>query len=111
MFYEIFSRLCAQRGEAETSVCRKLGISSASPKFWREGKQPRPSTIKKLADYFGEDVSFFDQPFPEPPDLEEPRFIPVHVITSEESQLLHLYSKLTEKEKVAVFTMIEMLAK
>ena len=111
MFYEVYSRLCSQRGEAETSVCRKLNISSASPKFWREGKKPRPSTIKKIADYFGVDVSFFDEPFPEAPLPEEPKYIPVQVITSEESQMLTLYGKLTEQEKAAVFTLIEMLGR
>ena len=111
MFYDVFSWLCSQNGKAETSVCRELGMSAANPKQWRNGKQPLPSTKKLLADYFGEDVSIFDSPIPEPPPLEEPKFIPVHVITSEESQLIHMYSKLTEKEKTAIFTLIEMLVK
>lgn len=28
MFYDVFRRLCAQRGEAETSVCRKIEYES-----------------------------------------------------------------------------------
>lgn len=84
MFYEVFMRLCSQYGKAPSTVCRELGIAPNSPKYWKEGQTPRPSTIKKVADYFGVDVSWFDQPFPEAPT---PEPIPVHVITTEEAMM------------------------
>lgn len=108
MFYDVFSRLCAQRGEAETSVCRKLGISPANPRQWRSGIEPKPSTRLSLAKYFGVDVSFFDEAFPEAPIPEEPRF-GVRVITQEESDLLLKIQKLTAKEKRAVLRLVEEL--
>jgi len=112
VFSENFQRLCSQHGVSITKAAKDVGIAPTTAYDWiTRNAKPRPSTLKKIADYFGVDVSFFDQPFPEPPDLEEPRFIPVHVITSEESQLLHMYSKLTETEKAAVFTLIEMLGR
>lgn len=111
MFYENYSRLCSQNGKSITGVARELGIAATTATGWATGAKPRPSTIKKIADYFGVDVSFFDEPFPEAPLPEEPKYIPVQVITSEESQMLTLYGKLTEQEKAAVFTLIEMLGR
>lgn len=112
MFAENFQRLCSQRGLSVTKVANDVGIAATTAYDWiKKDAKPRPSTIKKIADYFGVDVSFFDEPFPEAPLPEEPKYIPVQVITSEESQMLMMYGKLTEQEKAAVFTLIEMLAK
>lgn len=61
MFYDVFIRLCSQTGKAPSSVCRELGIAPNSPKYWKQGQTPRPSTVKKVADYFGVDVSWFDR--------------------------------------------------
>lgn len=109
MFYEVYSRLCAQRGEAETTVCRNLGIAPSAPKFWREGKEPRPSTLKKIADYFGVDVSFFDHPFPEAP-ISEPSSIPVHVITMEEATIISKLQQLSDGDREFVLRIIDTLA-
>lgn len=110
MFYEVFQRLCSQKGKAESTVCRELGISSGSPASWRNGAEPRPSTKKALADYFDVPVSMFDEPFPEPP-IQEPKYIPVHVITAEQDMILRMIERLTEKEKNAVIALIKELSK
>lgn len=110
MFYDVFRRLCSQNGKAETSVCRELNISPANPKQWRNGIEPKPSTKKALADYFGVDVSFFDSPFPEPP-IQQPQMIPVRVITQEEDAIISMMSKLSEKERNAVILLIKELSK
>lgn len=108
MFYDVFRRLCAQRGEAETSVCRKIGISPANPMQWRNGIDPKPSTRLALAKYFGVDVGFFDEPFPEAPILDEPRY-GVRVITQEESDLLLKIQKLSNRERRAIIHLVEEL--
>lgn len=110
-FYENFQRLCAQRGEAETMVCRRLGMSSAMPKQWRDGKIPRPSTLKMIADYFDVSVDFFSEPFPEAPIKEddEPSPIGIRVITQEEADLLAKIQRLNDREKRAVIRLVEEL--
>lgn len=110
MFYENFRRLCSQKGKAETTVCRELNISPANPKQWRNGIEPKPSTKKAIADYFDVDVSFFDAPFPAPP-IEQPKMIPVRVITQEEDLILTYLAKLTDKERNAVLQLIRELSK
>lgn len=111
-FYEVFLRLCAQKGKAETTVCRELGLSPATAKIWRNGSIPRNSTVKMLAEYFGVDISIFDNEFPEPPiPTEPPAMIPCHVITADESALLMMMTKLNEKERTAVYNLVKELAK
>lgn len=108
-FYEVWRRLCAQSGQSESTVCRILGLSPSNPSLWRNGRPPRPSTVKLIADYFGVDVSFFDDPFPEAPVREEEprRDIGVRVITQEESDLLAKLSLLSERERNAVIRLVE----
>lgn len=60
MFYEKYERLCADRGESVTGVARRLRISPNAPAAWANGAEPRNSTVKRIADYFGVDVSYFD---------------------------------------------------
>lgn len=110
MFYDVFQRLCAQIGKAESSVCRELGISSGAPSNWRNGAEPRAGTKKVLADYFGVSVTMFDEEFPEPP-IDEPKYIPVHVITAEQDMILRMIEGLTDKERNAVIALIKGLAK
>jgi transcriptional regulator with XRE-family HTH domain len=53
MFKDNFIRLCNEKGESPSSVCRKVGITPASFSQWTEDTVPRQSTLVKIADYFG----------------------------------------------------------
>lgn len=64
MFYEKYRELCAKNGLSPTGVARKVGISSRTAADWAFGSEPRPATVKKIADFFGVDVSVFYQEDP-----------------------------------------------
>lgn len=53
MFWENFVRLCAEHNTKPNPVAKELGFSSGSVTDWKNGKTPRPTTIQKIADYFG----------------------------------------------------------
>ena len=53
MFWENFVRLCSERDTKPNPVAKELGFSSGSVTDWKNGKTPRPTTIQKIADYFG----------------------------------------------------------
>ena len=54
MFYDEFSRLCAERGESLSAVSAKLGLSNSAATQWKaRGSTPRPQIVNKIADYFG----------------------------------------------------------
>lgn len=52
-FYGRVEELCEKKGCAITSVAAALGMSKSAPGNWREGAIPRPSTVKRIAEYFG----------------------------------------------------------
>lgn len=59
MFYDKVVSLCNQRGIAITTLALNIGFSRSAPTNWKFNAAPRPSTVKKVADYFGVPVSYF----------------------------------------------------
>ena len=57
-FKEIFTKLCAEKGESPTTVCKRLGYSNAVYSQWTDDTIPRNSTLIKIADYFGVTVDY-----------------------------------------------------
>lgn len=53
MFWKNLCMLCNKRNTTPNTVCRELGLSSATATHWRQGAIPRDTTLKKIADYFG----------------------------------------------------------
>lgn len=107
MFADVFQRLCSQKGVSVTKVAQDIGIAPTTAYDWiKTDAKPRPSTVKKVADYFGVDVSWFDNPFPEPPP---PETMPVHVITMEEATILAKLKTLSDGDREFVLRIIETL--
>lgn len=57
-FFERYSELCKSAGETPNSVAKIVGASSGSVTAWKKGTEPRPSTIARIADYFGVSVGY-----------------------------------------------------
>lgn len=53
MFKENFIKLCKERGEYPSVVCKKVGITPAAFSQWTEFTIPRKATIDNVAKYFG----------------------------------------------------------
>jgi repressor LexA len=58
MFWEIFSKLCLQRGKSPNAVAKELKISSGSVTNWKNGTIPNNSALLKLANYFNVSVDY-----------------------------------------------------
>lgn len=58
MFYEIFKKLCDERGTTPTAVALDMGISTSLTSRWKHGGKPRIETLNKIADYFGVSASY-----------------------------------------------------
>jgi transcriptional regulator with XRE-family HTH domain len=58
MFKKIFIKLCSERGESPSAVCKKIGISSAAFSQWSDATVPRKVTQQRAADYFGVSVDY-----------------------------------------------------
>lgn len=59
MFWSVFVDLCANRGVSPNAVAKELTLSSGSVTSWKGGAIPRPTTIKRIADYFGVSPDLF----------------------------------------------------
>ena len=58
MFKNIFIKLCNEKGESPSFVCRQVGIAPATFSGWTDTTIPRKATLYRIADYFGVSVDY-----------------------------------------------------
>ena len=64
MFYDIYERLCREKGVTPTKASVEIGFSKGSVSYWKkkrkEGIDAKPDsyTAAKIADYFGVSVDY-----------------------------------------------------
>ena len=57
--YEIFERLCKERGVSVYRVCEETGIKTSAMSGWKNGKYNfKQEKLKKIADYFGVSLEY-----------------------------------------------------
>ena len=74
MFFDVFLKLCADKGITPTAASKAIGFSKGSVSYWRknyrEGIDAKPdsTTAKKISDFFGVSVDYLlDHGSPVPP--------------------------------------------
>ena len=60
-FCEKITALCQKNGKTLSGVVRALGFSPAVSTQWKNGAVPRPESVKKVADFFGVPVEYFNE--------------------------------------------------
>lgn len=58
IFFERYAELCKRVGETPNSVAREIGASSGSVTAWKNGAEPRYSTVSKIADRLNTSVDY-----------------------------------------------------
>lgn len=58
MFWENFVKICNDKNISPNKACADLGLSKATSTKWKNGSQPRDTTMRKIADYFGVTVDY-----------------------------------------------------
>lgn len=107
MFWSVFVDLCAKRGVSPNAVAKELNLSSGSVTSWKVGAIPRPTTIKRIADYFGVSPDLFleetdDQGIKKAPGINAEGFVPTMKDWEEQAenwtddQILQAMQKLVE---------------
>lgn len=57
MFYDVFEKLCTEKGVKPGRAADEIGISRATVTNWKKnGYSPRRDILKKIAQYFGVSV-------------------------------------------------------
>lgn len=108
MFYEKYARLCAERGLSVTGVARALHITPNAPSAWANGATPRNSTLKRIADYFNVDVSYFYEDDDGLTDeIEDTPLVcdfikQTNELTEDEQLLIDMFRSMTDEQKTAL---------
>ena len=106
MFYDKYQKLCHQIGKSPFAVARDLGISSRTQGNWKSGSEPRYGTLKRIADYFNVDVSYFyedDETLDHKDDnlvagfIEEMR--QKNTLTEDENLMLMMFRSVTDEQR------------
>lgn len=58
MFYDIFLKLCNDRGISPSAAALEMGFTKAANTKWAAGKAPRDATLAKIAEYFNVSVDY-----------------------------------------------------
>lgn len=107
MFWSVFVGLCAKRGVSPNAVAKELALSSGSVTSWKGGAIPRPTTIKKIADYFGVSPDLFLAETDDPGIKKAPESAKKEPAPLDE--LLPGYALLTEENKLKAQEYIALL--
>ena len=91
MFKQNFIRLCNQKGEAPSYVCRQVGITPSTYSLWTDTSVPRKATLMRIADYFGVTTDDLLGTPTEPQKEKEPT-------VTVDPELLSLIDDMTEEE-------------
>ena len=89
MFKEIFIKLCNEKKESPSAVCKKIGITPATYSCWDENSVPRKTTLIKIAEYFNVSVNY----------LLGKESSPTIVLSNEEQELILAYRSQSEEGK------------
>lgn len=53
MFWDNFVSLCNIHKVSPNGVAKQLGFSTGTVTWWKKGRMPRDTALKKIADFFG----------------------------------------------------------
>lgn len=57
--YEIFERLCKEKGVTPYRVCKDTGLTTATISNWKAGRYvPKQDKMQVIADYFGVSIKY-----------------------------------------------------
>ena len=58
MFFDVYSKLCIERGKSPNTVAKELGIASGTITEWKKGRVPQNANLRKISEYFGVTVDY-----------------------------------------------------
>ena len=57
--YDIFEKLCAEKGVTPYRVCKETGLTTSTISNWKAGRYiPKTDKLQKIANYFGVSIEF-----------------------------------------------------
>ena len=101
--YEYYQKLLDEKGLKNADVARATGISNMTLSDWKRGKsEPKTKNMQKIADFLGATVDYFTTGKEIAPDNVEKQ-------QDEYTELISLYSKLSEDNQKAIMQILRNL--
>lgn len=91
MFYDIFTKSCAEKGMSPTATLQKMNISTSKLTAWKKGSVPNGTILILISEFFGVTVDYLltgKEPTPSS-----------FAFNNEEQELLNIFKELSEKDK------------
>ena len=98
--YEVYRKLLDEKGLKNADVARATGISNMTLSDWKRGKSvPKSDKMRKIAEYLNVSVEYLldDDSIPEPN------------FSDEYTEIIELYSKLSDENKAAIMQIMRSL--
>ena len=59
MFFDVYSKLCKEKGLSPSAAAVKMGINKGTVSVWKnKGTTPQTAQLQKIASYFGVSVDY-----------------------------------------------------
>ena len=88
MFYEVFTKLCKEKGVSPTATLKKLNISTSKLTAWKNGSMPNSEFLIPISEFFGVTADYLLTGEEKNSSL-----------TADEQRLLDYYKKLSDFDK------------
>lgn len=113
MFFEVFEKLCQNRGISPTKASTEIGFSKGSVSYWRKNyhagidAKPDVHTAQKIADYFNVTVDYLlgrqeEHALLTRLDMSQPNITGRHVFHDNPSQPLNDETSLSFEEQIII---------
>ena len=112
MFKENFIKLCNQKKESPSFVCKKVGITPATFSGWNENSIPRRATLQRIADYFGVSIDYLlrETEGQEPLlFLDAPDVRPDDALDAYEQKLIQMFRQTSIDGKIRILNTVEQI--
>lgn len=111
MFWNVFVKLCNERGLSPNRVCADLKLSKNAATKWKQGSIPRDTTLRKISDYLNVPIDTLTGRIPQDENDELNTYLE-QLRGREEMRMFFSLAKNASKEDVeAAVAMIDALNK
>lgn len=108
VFYDLYCKLCTQKGVTPTRAAVEIGLSKGTPTTWKQmGTTPQAAQLAKIARYFGVTIDYLLGN----ETKKEPTTNGADILDSVDIAFLTGYKELTEENKAVLRDMVQLMRK
>lgn len=109
MFWDNFVSLCNIHKVSPNGVAKQLGFSTGTVTWWKKGRMPRDTALKKISDFFGVTVDYLLGNTDQRGDKEKTpsKLWEGEEMSDKEKQLWDLWRRVPDEQKPQLLKLIE----